>query len=272
MPAKSDTGRVNLGDFFDRVRDQAVPLNTRVSYFAAGATLNEEDLRDYLEDPLAALPPAAEAILPRLIVLLVPYLERANGKTETRAGKGAAAAERGKDHATIAAKGEWVAFESPPDGRALRALRWLEGETLVIVLAIDEMEVAEYHYELYHQLAAHIAESCPPAKVAGYQGLIREELSNHMHGEVDEESWQHKQVLLRRQNGHIRDSKAFREYARHSLVDTLTLYLHGICCDIDVETGPRQLPSRFLRKRLNLIREIFPPPSGYAVFPEELDR
>ena len=50
----------------------------------------------------------------------------------------------------------------------------------------------------------------------------------------------------------------------------MTLYLHGICCDLDVETGPRQLASRHLRKRLELLEREFPPPSGYAVFPEDL--
>jgi hypothetical protein len=75
-----------------------------------------------------------------------------------------------------------------------------------------------------------------------------------VHGEVDEESWQAKQALLRRQNGVKRDTRLFEEYARQSFIDTLTLYLHGICCDIDVETGPRQLPSRHLRKRLNFFK------------------
>jgi hypothetical protein len=60
------------------------------------------------------------------------------------------------------------------------------------------------------------------------------------------------------------------DYARQALIDTLTLYLHGICCDIDVEPGPRQLPSRFLRKRLTLLEENFGPPEGFAVFPEEI--
>ena len=53
-------------------------------------------------------------------------------------------------------------------------------------------------------------------------------------------------------------------------VDSLTLFLHGICCDIDVETGPRQLASRHMRKRLELLRGFYPPPKGYAVFPEDL--
>ena len=35
-------------------------------------------------------------------------------------------------------------------------------------------------------------------------------------------------------------------------------------------TGSSQLPTRFLRKRLEVLREIFPPPEGFALFPEEL--
>jgi len=54
------------------------------------------------------------------------------------------------------------------------------------------------------------------------------------------------------------------------LTDTLTLYLHGLCCDIDIEAGPRQLASRPLRKRLVLLREVLPPPKGIALFPEEI--
>ena len=48
--------------------------------------------------------------------------------------------------------------------------------------------------------------------------------------------------------------------------------MHGICCDIDVETGPRQLPSRYLRKRLEVLLGLYPPPAGYAVFPEHQER
>ena len=45
--------------------------------------------------------------------------------------------------------------------------------------------------------------------------------------------------------------------------------LLSIRCDIDVETGPRQLPSRHLRKRLNFFKGMYPPPDGYSVFPED---
>ena len=67
-----------------------------------------------------------------------------------------------------------------------------------------------------------------------------------------------------------RETKLFREYAQQAFEDTLTLYLHGTCCDIDVETGPRQMPSRYLRRRIELLISMFPPPQGYAVLPEQL--
>ena len=87
---------------------------------------------------------------------------------------------------------------------------------------------------------------------------------------MDEESWREKQGLLRRQSNVRKETKLFRDYAHASFIDTLTLYLHGICCDIDVETGPRQLASRYLRRRLNLLYALYPPPEGYAVLPEHL--
>jgi hypothetical protein len=79
-----------------------------------------------------------------------------------------------------------------------------------------------------------------------------------------------KEKVLRKQTNPSRNTKVFQDYARESMVDTLTLYLHGLCCDIDVEAGPRQLPSGRIRKRLELLRALLPPPKGVAVFPEEL--
>jgi hypothetical protein len=251
MSVNSDSGRVSLGEFYGRIHSDLVPVNAQVSYFSPGA-LSEEDLRDYLEDPLASLPPVFTGALPPVAILLVPYLERVNGKEKPGGG-------------------EWVSFTAPPEGRAIRSVQWKERNRTVIALAVEEMEVADYHYELYHQLALRWVDQADAEFVGGYNALVREELANRMHGEVDEQSWQRKQALLRRQSGAGRDTKAFRLYARDSLVDTLTLYLHGICCDIDVETGPRQLPSRYLRKRLKLLHQMLPPPAGYAVFPEDLD-
>jgi hypothetical protein len=225
-----------------------IPLSNTFSYFCASVPMSEEDLKEYLEEPVAALPPAVAAALPRISILLVPYLER------TSRAKPAAA--------------EYVSIEKPLHGRISAATQLVLGGETVLAFALKDQEVAEYHYRLYHLLATVLGEQWTETVETGYSRLMREELNSDVHGEVDEASWRLKQALRRSQAA--MSAKAFRAYARQSFIDTLTLYLHGICCDIDVDTGPRQLPSRYLRKRLLLIQDLFPPPHGYAVFPEQL--
>jgi hypothetical protein len=164
-----------------------------------------------------------------------------------------------------------ISIEKPPENKLSWATQLRVGNEQVLVFALKDQEVAEYHYRFYRLLALLMADRCTDAENASFLSLLREELLAGVHGEVDDESWHAKQSLLRRQAKPGKDSKAFRDYARQAFIDTLTLYLHGICCDIDVETGPRQLPSRYMRKRLALLHQFFPPPSGYAVFPEELN-
>ncbi len=252
MPDQSTQPRVPLSDLRTQVRPDLLPLNGRFSYFCAGPPLSEEDVRDYLEEPIAALPPQVATVLPKIALLLVPFLER-NGH-----------------------QSEIVAFEAPPESKSAPASMWLDADGAVLTYAIDDMEVATYHYELFRHLAALVADSPKPHLVdtSDYDKLLQDELKGRMHGEVDDLSWKKKQELLRRNSSPRvkRDGKTFKEYARQSFIDTMTLYLHGICCDIDVEPGPRQLPSPRLRKRLKLLQGLFPPPKGYAVFPEELDQ
>jgi hypothetical protein len=142
------------------------------------------------------------------------------------------------------------------------------GAETVLAFALKDQEVAEYHYRFYHLLASVIGEKWPEEIETRFSRILREEMNADAHGEVDEPSWRLKQGLKRTKGGLA--AKAFRVYAQQSFIDTLTLYLHGICCDIDVDTGPRQLPSRYLRKRIVALEEMFPPPKGYVVFPEQL--
>jgi hypothetical protein len=174
--------------------------------------------------------------------------------------------ERGKRN------GEFVCTERPPESRiSLSAqVRLEKGKEEVLLFGLRDQEVAEYHYRFYQALSALLGERASVEARAKYATLLREELASQVHGEVDEESWRLKQMVLRRQTNIRKETKLFRDYARQSFIDTLTLYLHGICCDIDVDTGPRQLPSRLLRARLNLLASLFPPPDGFAVFPEQL--
>ncbi|MDQ6758500.1 MAG: hypothetical protein M3Z32_01385 [Acidobacteriota bacterium] len=256
MSAQPDLTKLSVGQFAERFRTEMIPLGSTFSYFCASVPLSEEDLKEYLEEPIAALPPAVSAVMPKISLMLVPYLERVSGK------------ERGKH--TDPNQGEFVCTEKPSAGRLFWASQLrLDGEE-ILLFALQDQEVAEYHYRFYRMLATLMADRWSEEQQAAFSGLIREELAAGIHGEVDEESWHVKQALLRRQSNVRKETKIFRAYTRQSFIDTLTLYLHGICCDIDVETGPRQLPSRYMRKRLSLLHSLYPPPSGYALFPEQV--
>lgn len=225
-----------------------VPINNQFSYFLA-MPVPEEDLRQYLQDPVAALPPAAVEILPPIGIVLAPFLERGTG--------GAATA---------------VVYDKPADAKLLLSARVENDDFATLFFTVKGEQVSDYHYYFYDEIAAMLSRRWPSKVQNRYHSLLREELSAEVHGEVDEKSWHLKQGLLRRPVSARRDGKPFREYARQSFEDTMTLYLHGICCDIDVEMGPRQLPSRYLRKRLEALKALFPPPEGHAVFPEDANR
>lgn len=267
IAVQGNVSRVTVGQFAEKFRAEVIPLSNTFGYYCASLPMSEEVLKEYLEEPVAALPTNIASMLPRISILLVPYLERsADAGAEKAKSKKSASNTSGR---TAEKVGEFVVEERPAEGKESWASEVRFEDETVLVFAFKEHDVAEYHYRLYRRLATLIVDHLPAEPWDGYKTHLREELNNAVHGEVDEESWQAKQTLLRRQSGVKRDTALLEEYARQSFIDTLTLYLHGICCDIDVETGPRQLPSRHLRKRLNFFKGLYPPPAGYAVFPED---
>jgi hypothetical protein len=254
--------RESVATYLERVRPSLIPVGTQFSYHAGAPGFNDEDVREFVTEPLAAIPPTVAAMLPHVTLLLVPFLERSNGKD------GGKENGNGKEHKGHEVK---IAYDQPVEGRWVPYISVGVGsKEVVIALSVEAQETADYHYHLYHELAHLAAENLAPERVGEYAALISAELSAGAHGEVDDESWTMKQAV-RRHRASAKPSKALVNYAKASFIDTLTLYLHGICCDIDVEPGPRQLPSRHLRKRLKLLQQMLPAPKGYAVFPEELD-
>ena len=246
MSTETEKSKMTVEEFAARFRSEMIPLTSRFSYFLT-LPIADEDLRQYLNDPIAAISPVILAALPPLGVILAPYLEKGNGKS-----------------------GDTVTFERPQETRYVPSARAsLEGLT-VLAFGVKDIEVADYHYQFYNALAGIISSTWPQEVQDRFYRAIREELSAEVHGEVDEKSWHLKQALLRRQTNVRKETKLFRDYARQAFEDTLTLYLHGTCCDIDVETGPRQMASRYLRRRLELLVSLYPPPEGYAVLPEQL--
>jgi hypothetical protein len=253
MSLQSDVGKLTVEALARQIRDQMIPLNNRFAYFFTGLPLTEEDIKEYLEEPVAALPPQLCAGLPFISVLLVPYLERG----------GSASPEEPRN-------GEYVAFERPDARHQIWTARLVKPEETILAFAVKDEDVADHHYRFFHVIAEIAAERAAEALLEPFYGILREELKAGVHGEVDEQSWQLKQALLSRSRRVRHRSKGFVKYARQAFIDTLTLYLHGICCDIDVETGPRQIASRYLRRRLELLESLYPPAPGYAVFPEDL--
>jgi len=247
MSSSPERSRVRLDELLSRVRPEMVPLSQSFSYFSV-TPLGSDEVHQYLEEPLAALPPALAASLPRIEIVLAPFLERANGR------------------------GDYVCFERPPDHRQIPATRLVTPDAAALAFAIKEEDIADYHYAFYNAIAGLVRwEEQSPARKA-FTERIREELRTEVHGEVDDKAWQRKQALLRRPSAIAKEGKIFNEYVHQAFEDTFTLYLHGICCDIDVEPGPRQMPSRHLRRRLELLAQYFPPPAGYAVLPEQTRR
>ncbi len=260
----SGLSKVSVGQFAERFRAEAIPLSNTFSYFCASLPMSEEVVKEYLEEPVAALPPSIAAMLPRISILLVPYLERSGARGVTKSKR--------KTRTAIEKLSDFVVAERPAEGKQSWASQVSYENETVLVFALKEQDVAEYHYRLYRRLAALVADTWSTEAATAYKAMIREELTTAVHGELDDDGWQAKQALIRRQTNVKKDSPLFADYVRQSFIDTLTLYLHGICCDIDVETGPRQLPSRYLRKRLNLLKFLYPPPAGYAVFPEDAEQ
>src|SRR5271163_2470261 len=128
MAAQPDLSKLSVGQFAERFRSEMIPLSNTFSYYCASVPLSEDDLKEYLEEPVAALPPAIAAALPKISILLVPYLERANGKEHTGKDRGTKDADGKTKHA---AGGEYVSIEKPPEGRISNATQLKLGDETV---------------------------------------------------------------------------------------------------------------------------------------------
>ncbi len=245
MPPDS---KVSVESFARQCNGQMIPLSKSLSYFSV-IPLEDVDLQRLVYDPASAIPPRVASFLPKLRIVVVAYLEKT--------GVG----ERAKTH---------VAFRRPPQARRVFSDSIELGEETFVFLAAKDEDVADYHDTLYNEIAMLLVRFARNDVVKRFSELLREELKTNVHGEIDDPSWKLKEQLLRRQADPARNTKLLQSYCDQALTDTLTLYLHGLCCDIDVEGGPRQLASTHMRRRLELLRDLLPPPTGVALFPEEL--
>lgn len=241
--------RLTVKAFAERFRQEMVPLSTKISFYSAGLRLNPEDEKELIYDPISSLPPMVRELLPDIAIVLVPHLE-------------------GSGEVTVVMNPPKA--DTAPDvvGRVWQSETQIDGN-VVLTFAVQGCDSADYHYRLFRSIAAKLVDRAKAKVWAGFEDLLKDELKRHVHGEVDEESWRAKEELLAESDAPWQEKARFRKYAKVALVDTLTLYMHGLCCDIDVEPGPRQINSREMRKRLNWLWENIGAPEGYAIFPEQ---
>src|SRR5579883_1715353 len=121
MPASPDLSKLSVRQFAERFRGEMIPLSNTFSYFCASVPMSEEDLKEYLEEPVASLPPAIGAALPKISILLVPYLERGVGHDKKRAEPASA---------------EYVSIERPPEGRLSHFTQLKLGDQTVLAFAL----------------------------------------------------------------------------------------------------------------------------------------
>jgi hypothetical protein len=233
--------------FVQRFRANSTPLNAKIHWFSS-TPLSQDDRGETVEEPLSSLPPRLVESLPKLTVFLVPYLT------------------------SRAKQPDLVVSELPEGVRSSESFQIVGPDDASILVATQQLSSNEIHYALFSAISSLAWEVATPEIRSEWAALLRDELARDVHGEIDENSWAKKNALLARHSAPFRDTKLFREYVRASYIDTLTLFLHGICCDIDVEPGPRQIPSREIRKRLEKLRTFYPLGEGLALFPEELSR
>src|ERR1700733_1161344 len=79
MPNDDDRSKTAVDELTARLRSDLIPITSKFSYFCL-LPIAEEDLRQYLNDPIAAISPAVAAIAPQMGLLLAPYLEKGAGK------------------------------------------------------------------------------------------------------------------------------------------------------------------------------------------------
>ncbi len=240
---------LSIAEFVAQSGGMMIPLGGSLAYCSI-MRLDPEESDTLIHDPATALPPGVCEIIPNLRLVMVPYLH-----VEPNDG----------------GKRLCIAFSHPDEECEVHVVVRSFGKETYLFLAVGPNAGGDAHSLLFGALSEEIVDRAGPEFAAKFNLAVDSELDAKAHGEVHDEAWTLKQELLAR-NGTSAAVDGLRDaYRRQALVDTLTLYLHGLCCDISVESGPKQLPSRFLRTRLLLLRDKLPPPDDVALFPEDLE-
>lgn len=186
-----------------------------------------------LREPATVVPPAAASRLGGLRIFAVPYL-------------------------ACGGDADFVS-ETPPEGESHSSL-WLEGGTAAqparridLFLSFYDADAHDTGFELLAALGRLLVPRLSDEEFVAYARLLERELREGASGEIDEEA------LEARDSGEP-------DYVSISLASTLAEYMHALWHDVEVRHGPEYLDEKYLKRRFELVQQIFPPNSGYTLF------
>lgn len=209
----------------------------------AAVPLTRAEERTMVREPAMAVPESVAKRLANLRVLLVPYV-------------------------SCAEDGDRICF-SKPSGETHSSV-WLETEERInLVLPCRELDAHDTGFEFLASVAELLHPRLTGPELARYAELLEAELGAGIPGEIDEDSLLAKEPLMKRR-AQRRVRSAFERYRDISFAGTMAEYLHGLWHDVQIRIGPEHLPLPQLRRRMELLAEMFPPNPGYRVFAEEL--
>src|SRR4051812_4652124 len=127
MPAeivrsRDDHARKTVEDLARRIRSEMSPINKQFSWYAM-TPIADEDQRPYLQDPIESLPPTVRALLPKIGVVLAPYLEKGAGRTGTA-----------------------VTDAKPVEAKLALSARVESASLITLFFTVKGEQVADYHY------------------------------------------------------------------------------------------------------------------------------
>ncbi|HZO98941.1 MAG TPA: hypothetical protein VFD30_01480 [Terriglobia bacterium] len=209
-----------------------------------GVTLSPAEERTMVREPAQAIPDAVAKRLPKVRVLVVPFV----GCRDS---------------------GDFVS-QSKPEGETHSAV-WVETERLItLLLACRELDAHDTGFEFLASIAELTRTRLSSEELGRFTELLEKELHAGVQGEIDEDALAAKQSLVA-SRGWRRRRGSFEDYRDIAFAGTLAEYMHGLWHDVQIRVGPNHLPFPHLRRRLELMAEMFPPNPGYQVFAADLE-
>jgi hypothetical protein len=243
----SPTSPKDLVPIADYVEGNFIPISRLMHdwEFHSAIALTPAEERTMVREPVQAVPAAIAQRLGKMRVLAVAYI---------------ACLESGD-----------VVSRLKPNGEAHTAA-WVETpERTNLLLACRELDAHDTGFELLGSVAELLRPRLTRSEVASYSQILEEEIRHGVRGEIDEDALNAKQTYLPSRTGR-RLRAQFERYCEVSFVSTAAEYMHGLWHDVQIRVGPEHLPVAQLRRRMDLMAELFPPNPGYRVFDETVEK